>query len=523
MAKRVVLPAHWAEPGTLAYEVMSFAVRQRRRVWLVGGAVRDRLLLRRIHDLDLVVKDGAADLAQAIADRFGGAFYLLDQERDYGRALLSEAAGKRSLIVDVTPLQGRDLEEDLRGRDFTINAMAVLLRVDASGDLIDPLGGLQDLRTGVLRLASEHALEADPIRLLRAPRLAGELELRITPETIQAIRDSAERLADASAERIRDELWRMLGHPGCARAVHVLHRLRLLAVVLPEAEALTGITQGPPHHWGVFEHTIQTMLMTDRILALILGRDRPRDVVETLMWERLSRYASPLRDHLLQTIRGRRRRAGWLRWLALTHDWGKGITRMVGPDGRIRFLGHDREGARLAYERLNALRFSREEARHLRRMVRHHMRPLFLTRKDRPPTARAIYRFFRDVDDAGLELLLLGLADHRATYGPDLHLEDWRDHVARIVDLMADWFERRDERVAPPPLVDGHTLIQELGVPPGPEIGRLLEAVREAQAVGEVRDREEALAFVRRLHEQNVQKQKRVDNGADSGGGGGGG
>ncbi len=520
--RQVHPPARWADPGTLAHEVLVFVAGRRRQVWLVGGAVRDRLLRRETKDLDLVVRADAIPLAKQVADRFDGAFYPLDPERDYGRAVLNDPGSSRPLIVDVAALQGETLEEDLRGRDFTINAMAVRLDVDGSGELIDPVGGINDLRHGVLRLVSEQALAADPIRLLRAPRLAGELRLRITAETIRAIRETAPRLAEASAERVRDELWRMIGHPGCARAARVLWRLDLLGVVLPEMTALLGMTQSAPHHWDVFEHTVQTMQAMDRILALILGRGRPQDVADALLWEQLARYALALRDHLRHPVSRGRIRAGWLRWLAMTHDWGKAVTRTEEPDGRIRFLGHDREGARLARERLLALRFSQEEVRRLSRMVRYHMRPLFLTRPGREVTGRAIYRFFRDAGDAGVDLLLFSLADHRATFGPDLDKEEWQGQVSRTMALLEEWFERRSERISPPPLLDGHALIEELNLQPGPLVGRLLEAIREAQAAGEVRDRSEALALARRLYEEETARETTEQGGDSSSSGQGG-
>lgn len=511
MVKRVELPERWVKPDTLAYEVLSFVARQRQPVWLVGGAVRDRLLRRETHDLDLVVPADAAALARQVADHFNGDFYLLDRRRDFGRALLPagpatlddrtavECPSAQPLIVDVVRLQGAQLEDDLRARDFTINAMAVRLDAGATGELVDPLGGLEDLRQGILRLASERALEADPVRLLRAPRLAGELGLRLSPELIRAAREAAPLLAFGSAERVRDELWRMIGRPGCARAVRVLDHLQLLAIVLPEMTALVNLQQSPPHHWDVFEHTIQTMQATDRLLALIWGRGRPQDVPESLMWEQLVRYAEPLRMHLNQEVSSGHLRAGWLRWLAMTHDWGKALTRTVEADGRVRFLNHERQGARLAEDRLFLLRFSREEMRHLSAMVRLHMRPFALLREGREPTRRAIYRFFRDAGPMGIELLLCSLADHRATYGADLDLVEWRERVGRVVQMLAAWFERREEAIAPEPLLDGHTLISELGITPGPEVGRLLDAVYEAQVVGEVRDRAQALELARRL------------------------
>lgn len=501
--KRIVLPTHWVEPGTLPSAVAAFVMEQCPRAWLVGGAVRDRLLGRPIHDLDLLVEDGAASLARAVADRFGGAFCLLDAGRDYGRALLSTADGAL-LTVDVARLRGDSLEADLRARDFTVNAMAAPLTASGDGPLIDPTGGWEDLRAGWLRLTSPQALRADPVRLLRAPRLAGDLGLRLAPETIQAIRAAAPLLILASPERVRDELWRMLGASGCARATRLLHALDLLPHVLPELSALSGITQSEPHHVDVFEHTLQAMHATDRFLEVVLGQDPPRDVVEGLMWDALRPYAEPLRAHLSQPLSAGRAREGWARWLALTHDWGKAATRTVDPDGRVRFIGHERVSAGLIEGRLDWLRFSRVEVRHLSGMARRHMRPFALTLGDHEPSARAVYRFFRDVGDAGPELLLFGLADQRATYGPRLALDAWRAQCARTAWLLRDGLARRATYIAPAPLLDGHLLMAELGIPPGPTVGRLLEAVREAQAAGEVSDRAQALDLARRLLQEQL-------------------
>lgn len=498
MEKRIALPACWLDPESLPGVVAAFVIEQRPRAWLVGGAVRDRLLGRPIHDLDLLVEEEAVPLARAVADRFGGAFCLLDAGRDYGRALLSAADGAL-LTVDVARLRGDSLEADLRARDFTVNAMAAPLTASGSGPLIDPTGGWEDLRAGWLRLTSPQALRADPVRLLRAPRLAGELNLRLAPATIQAIRAAAMLLVLASPERVRDELWRMAGAPGCARAARLLHALDLLPHVLPELSALSGITQSEPHHADVFEHTLQAMHAVDRFLQVVLGQDPPRDVVEGLMWDALRPYAEPLRIHLSQPLSASRAREGWARWLALTHDWGKAATRTVDPDGRVRFIGHERVSAALIEMRLEWLRFSRVEVRHLSEMARHHMRSFALTLGDAEPSARAVYRFFRDTGDAGPDLLLFGLADQRATYGPRLALDAWRAQCVRTAWLLHEWFERRAGHAPPAPVLDGHLLMAELGIPPGPTVGRLLEAVREAQAAGEVHNREQALDLARRL------------------------
>ncbi len=165
-------------------------------------------------------------------------------------------------------------------------------------------------------------------------------------------------------------------------------------------------------------------------------------------------------------------------------------------EGRIRFLGHERDGAKLAARALRRLRFSKDEVRLGETIVRHHMRPLLLA-DQKNVSSRAVYRFFRDTHDAGVDVLLHALADHRATYGPEVEDESWPRLVALAARMLADYWQRSSERVAPPPLVSGRDLLREFELQPGPRIGELLEAVREAQVTGEVATREEALAFVR--------------------------
>ena len=164
-------------------------------------------------------------------------------------------------------------------------------------------------------------------------------------------------------------------------------------------------------------------------------------------------------------------------------------------DGRMRFFGHADKGAGAAAGILARMRFSNREIRLVETEVRHHLRPVQMSH-DGLPTPRAIYRYFRDTGEAGIDALFLSLADHLAARGAQLDLEEWREHAEVVEYVMAQHF-KEESLVLPPKLVDGHDLIQLFGIRPGPEIGRLLEAVREAQAVGEVTTREEALEYVR--------------------------
>jgi putative nucleotidyltransferase with HDIG domain len=212
----------------------------------------------------------------------------------------------------------------------------------------------------------------------------------------------------------------------------------------------------------------------------------------------LSQFASDVATHLAVEVSGGRDRALSLKLAALLHDVGKPATRSQGEDGRIHFYNHEPVGAHMAATRMRALRFGRDETERVRVIVGQHLRPAHLARTDRV-TRRAVYRYFRATGCAGVEVALLSLTDHLATWGPNLQEQRWTRRLEVAETLLTHYFERREETVAPPPLITGHDLMAELGLDAGPEVGRLLEAVREAQAAGEVGTRGEALALAERL------------------------
>ncbi|MBI5287507.1 MAG: hypothetical protein HY873_00875 [Chloroflexi bacterium] len=171
-------------------------------------------------------------------------------------------------------------------------------------------------------------------------------------------------------------------------------------------------------------------------------------------------------------------------------------TRSVDDDGRVRFLGHADEGAAIAARVMRRLRFSASEVRFVSRLVVEHLRPVQLAQVGEVPTRRALYRFYRALGDAVPGVLLLALADAAASRGPSMTSGDWSRHVAYMNGLLVRSMEE-EGIVDPPRLLTGNDVMRELGMPAGPAIGKLLEALREAQAAGEVHDREAALAFVR--------------------------
>ncbi|MGC8837211.1 MAG: CCA tRNA nucleotidyltransferase [Anaerolineae bacterium] len=468
------------------------------RAWLVGGSVRDLLLGRPTHDFDFAVEADGLQVARQVADALRQPFVVLDGDRRFGRVVV-QRTGEPIYYLDFASLTGGTLEADLRQRDFTVNALALDMAQDPPA-LVDLVGGLEDLRAGLLRAASPRAFDADPVRMLRAVRFHAELGFRLAPETEALIPPRAALLGGVSWERIRDEMCRLLAPAGARDQVSYLHRLGLLAPVLPEVAALEGVSQSPPHRHDVFRHTLQVLAETETVLSLVgagdtpAGTEAPRWAYEALD-ARLAPFANALQARLAQSSGFGRTRALLVKWAALLHDVGKPQCQSREPGGRIRFLQHDAAGAKLARQAAIRLRLDRHEAETLAVMVQHHMRPSLLAEEPRV-TGRAIYRYFRDTGEAGVETVLLALADHLAVWGPNLQPERFARRLELAARLLEAYFWRREEAVSPPRLVTGEDLLA-LGVPQGPRIGELLEALQEAQAEGMVTTREEALAWLR--------------------------
>jgi poly(A) polymerase len=183
-----------------------------------------------------------------------------------------------------------------------------------------------------------------------------------------------------------------------------------------------------------------------------------------------------------------------LKLAALLHDIAKPATKTIEQSGKMRFLGHAKEGAGMAIPIMERFKFSNREIKMVQLMIEHHLRPGYLLSEDMP-SRRAIYKYFRDTAEVGIDTLFLGLADHLAARGPTLNLDEWRKHAGTTSYILSKWFEEQST-VLPPKLIDGHILMERFGLASGPRIGELLEMVREAQASGEINTAEEALDFV---------------------------
>ncbi len=466
--------------------------------YLVGGAVRDLMTNRPVVDFDFVLASKAIASARKVANALGADFYLLDESRDAARVLVSEDG--RKVKLDFISFQGPDLNADLTARDLTINAMALALA--APDQLIDPTGGAGDLRTHTVRSASPASFASDPVRILRAVRIAVSFGFTIEKQTLAQMRASIPGLAQVSPERMRGEIFRLLEIPKLPLALRTLDQLGALEAVLPELAALKGVTQSPPHVYDVFEHTlrvIEKLWSALSVLGKTYATEGASEFTSGFVALKLGRYRNQLSELLSSETVPDRSRLTLLMMAALFHDTGKPATRSVDSDGRVRFFGHEDVSVDIVKSRALALHLSNAEIDYLQTVVQHHGRPYALTLTGELPSRRAIHRFFRDAGPEGVDICLLSLADFMGKFGPEVPHDEFKTHLETLRTLLEAYYEKPEEAVAPPALVNGDDLITKMGIKPGPKLGEMLAAIREAQAAGEVSTADEALSFAKRF------------------------
>lgn len=450
-------------------------------VYLVGGTIRDLLIGdQTVKDIDLLMEAGSEDVARAFADAIHGSFFYLDHERKITRVVKHE--GETALQFDFTNFEGPDLRADLARRDFTVNAMALGLRAFLAtrslDGVVDPFGGREDVGQKLIRVPSPKVLDDDPLRLLRAARFAATLGFSIEVQTAVQIRSRADLVTRPSAERIRDELFQLLSVPGAGRHLLLLESLGLLAKLLPELTPLKDFSPGKHHLYDIFTHSIRAAEYVDAV-ASDLAALSPE-------------HADTVRAHLGEPVEQFVTRWAALRFACLLHDSAKSETYSRDEDGDIHFFGHDQAGAEKAEAVCGRFRLSNDTTSLVSRLIRHHMRPLNLA-APAGPSKRALYRYCRDLKDGVPESIVLSLADARATAEvmPAEGFTDTRKLSAQVLDYYYGKFLKAEAK----PLVTGKDLLAR-GMRPGPRFREILEDVRERQAGGALKDRQEALEYL---------------------------
>jgi poly(A) polymerase len=464
-------------------------------LYVVGGTVRNLLLGIPPADLDLAASGSARLWAESLrAELRRGTIVDLSGPEDEGARLVFDG-----YQIDISSFRGgaKTIEEDLALRDFTIGALALPLDCLFMPDtflrnqVIDPTGGLADLDRGRVVVLPK-AFQSDFLRMLRAYRLAAQLEFTIDEATREEVRRHARRIEDVARERVDHEMQQLFAARQTAKIVALMAEDGLLAALLPELWVSKEVVQPEFHHLDVFEHSLLALEKMELIL------------------EFPGRYYPQQEAYLIEYLQEQERRR-WLKWSALLHDVGKPSTRQLDDrKGRITFHRHDQEGRKLVLEMAKRSRWSKLQAEKVASLVALHMHPFHLcnVRRENRLSRRAALKLCNRADEDLAGVFLLAMADSLACEGAKKPIA----MEAELADLFAQVRQIYEEYIAPvqqgPPLLNGRDLLVELELAPGPTIGYLLAEIEAARVEGKVQNRDDALALAASL----LQKSGSVDH-----------
>lgn len=464
------------------YEILAliqkFAQKEKIECFLVGGYLRDQELNRKTTDLDFALSSDPKKIAEKVSKELKNSFFALKEEREIYRMVLDNG-----LQLDFAKFKGTTIEEDLSLRDFSINALAKSM--EQENTLLDPYEGKKDIREKKVRQIHEKIYEDDPLRLLRAFRIAAQLNFKIEPLTLETIKKNKEKILTVAEERIREEILLLLDTPHSYPYLLELDQAGLISQIIPESDPNRNCALDYYPEKGVWGHSLDAVACLEWILENLQNEfQEDQEKLKKLLFEEQG-----LDSHPMATL---------MKMGALLHDVGKAPTAKI-IDGRLRFYEHQNVGAKIAALISQRLRFSFNASRHLSQMVLSHMRPGGLAHAP-ILSDKAKFRFFRDLKNSALPALIVSLADRYTYLTPEERGKNKDPHEKVVKDLIRWHYEKELEEVAKKPkLINGKIIMEQIGLAPGPLIGRILKEVEEATILGEIHSQEEALILAKKI------------------------
>ncbi|MFH1675493.1 MAG: HD domain-containing protein, partial [bacterium] len=448
---------------------------------VVGGAVRDLILDRKISDIDIVTEKSGT--AKKLASDFARATNRKLIEYTHEQTIYRVVAQNQPQI-DFTDPVGGTLESDLARRDFTINAMALDLTGENAGVIVDPSNGLDDLKNGIIRMSNENVFDDDPLRMLRAFRFAAELGFKIDPDTFDAIKPRVVKLGGVAGERIQLELLAIMAPDGLSDRIIPMDDAGIWDVLFPEIGKQKNCDQNAYHHLNVWEHSLETIRELEKILTFDEKIFEP--------------FRERLREYIDYVYPSGHKRVSLMKLAMFLHDIAKPHCKGAREDGRITFIGHEKLGSEFVYDYLDRLKFPNYEKDFVRDIIKGHLRPIAVS-MEQANKFKAAYGFVKAYGDTSTAITIISLADRYSAQGPLVTEEINDSHREAVRFLLECFYERSGVAVRPPQIIDGNTLIKELKIQSGPIIGYLINRVREEQVMGQLKTKEDALEFCRRI------------------------
>ena len=483
----------------LINQLNAFANARGVQLYLVGGCVRDLLLNRPISDLDFALAQDALTFARAFADVLGAAFVTLEEQLPTARVVIRESG----LTLDFAQFRGGGIEGDLRLRDLTINAIGIELSsliTQPSVRLIDPCGGLADLKSGQLRFPSERVVLDDPLRLLRVYRFASQLNFAIPEETVRLISRHKHLLSQTkpskiprdavASERIRDELIKILNATNAVAYIRQMDDSRILSQILPEIESTRGLQRDDCHHLDLWEQSLLALRMFE----------------EQSSPDTLRPYQREIEGYLDTNLVHGLRRETILKLSLILHNIAKPVTKTADSREMVQSIRPQNDGTEIAVRIVKRLRLGGNAAKLMSCLVRHHRHFMELSKTN--PTRRSVSRFLKTAKQDWFGVLLVSYAGLRASQG-NLHESSELSKIEQVMREIADcYFLEILPMKAQERLITGDKIMDALDLEPGTIVGEILKQVQELQLDGKIHTPEEALVAARRFLEMSNHSDK---------------
>ncbi len=459
-------------------------------VYLVGGALRNLFVsekLQRKVDWDFAVSHKAVLLGKLVAKKLGGSFFVFDRAGRTARVICDKAGSLCEL--DFSEFQGRNIIEDLCRRDFTINTLCLdlhaLMADPKKKAFFDHFSAVEDIKNKCVRLTSERNFSSDPLRILRGFTFCAQLGFKFDEKSLALAKKSVYRLKRTSMERICEELAKIFACNNSYKYIVEMDRLGVLQVIFPEISELKGLDQGEFHHLDAWKHSLETLAELEKLLTVL---DR----------KIFKKYARSTHIYLNEKITATRSRLWLLKLACILHDIGKPATRFTGPDGKMHFYSHEKEGADIIKNIGRRMKLSAKEIGVLRSLIRYHLRAGQIV--NTVPSKRAKFRFFRDTGENAVLILLLTIADRKAMQGVLSRKKSFVFLEDEIFNMIISLFKNITQEKRKPRLLNGDEIMNLLNIRPSPVVGKLLKEVEEAQALDIINNKKEAMRLVKDIY-----------------------
>ncbi|EYE89849.1 hypothetical protein Q428_00075 [Fervidicella metallireducens AeB] len=447
-------------------EVRNYAIENKLDIYLIGGALRDRLLQRDISDYDFVSKEDCHRIGKNIADNIKGSY--VNMHNDVARIV------KDNTYIDIANLKGNNILEDLGQRDFTINSIAENI---VTGEIIDIYNGREDLKKQLIRVIKDDVFLKDGIRLLRAVRLASDLDFEIEKSTKEKIQRDATLLTYAAGERILDELYKILRNKESSKYITLLDNLNLLEVVFPIMKRMKNVGKCRYHVVHAYEHSLLTLDFLEKNINDIYS----------------SKWGNRISEHFNMQVNGYPRFLT-LKLSAFLHDIGKPDAITIEGD-KVSFRLHDKKGEEVFQKIAERLAMSSAQKKIIKSVISGHMRVLGLFKQG--ATEKAIYNFFRDYGEDAIDIFICSLCDISATRSLLDDKDESKKYWNFIMELIDKYYDNYDTKMSKVKFITGKDVIEVTGLK-GKDIGKILKEVDELIFIGNIKTKQEALEFIRK-------------------------